>query len=547
LFSHTIEANVVVQLWSPYGMNDARGGLDYESLVERPIYSHDEYINLVLRDGQNLTHDYSNGSVDEDPRMMAFFDSLVQRELQGWSTDEENSDSDSSSASDGYLLFLPSDESTDSDLDFAQGQGVTVASINPIISAALAGLENFGRRSSENNGEGGAAQSVDHQSVLNELTGRIFLETMRSMHSNDVPSATAAVNNVAHSSTSSIIGSEQDSSASASSNAARNGISQLIEQKRKEYVSNLQEMARRARAECNGESSSAGLDYSQHHNRRRKRRRMSSVNGGSYTAAGCTSAINAAYEGMEQLRQSSYSSSSEDLNDWQSSSSSDDERSSSVIHKVPRVAGSSDDPTRVLSVPDASRNTFLNKLRRLRSNSRSASNSELLFTSNNRSSAVNDHSDSADGQEGTSQAALNPQAVRINDDNIQNDDLAYNRSDDDNDVASSSARNRLHASNGSTSTAGYSNGDVDDVSAISALGDIQGRTQQVAAVIVDDDSSLNVLTTDNVRWEEFRRFKHQLERVARRMYRRRSQSGSGDERPTEGQATTDANSDNNIV
>lgn len=35
-----------------------------------------------------MSHDYSQESTQEDPRMMAFFDSLVQREIEGWSSEE---------------------------------------------------------------------------------------------------------------------------------------------------------------------------------------------------------------------------------------------------------------------------------------------------------------------------------------------------------------------------------------------------------------------------------------------------------------------------
>ena len=52
------------------------------------MYSHEDYINLVLRNGSMMTHDYTEASTDEDPRMIAFFDSLVQRELEGWSSDD---------------------------------------------------------------------------------------------------------------------------------------------------------------------------------------------------------------------------------------------------------------------------------------------------------------------------------------------------------------------------------------------------------------------------------------------------------------------------
>lgn len=39
-----------------------------------------------------MNHDYSHGSMEEDPRMMAFFDSLVQREVEGWTSNTDLSD-----------------------------------------------------------------------------------------------------------------------------------------------------------------------------------------------------------------------------------------------------------------------------------------------------------------------------------------------------------------------------------------------------------------------------------------------------------------------
>lgn len=84
------------QLWSPYRQPDSLG--DLEGLVEeksRSLYTHEEYISLVLNSGSGLSHDYVSQSVQEDPRMMAFFDSLVRREIEGWSSD---SDSDLSEA-----------------------------------------------------------------------------------------------------------------------------------------------------------------------------------------------------------------------------------------------------------------------------------------------------------------------------------------------------------------------------------------------------------------------------------------------------------------
>lgn len=47
-----------------------------------------------------MTHDYSHQSTREDPRMMAFFDSLVQREIEGWSSEDMATNLQSPSDSD---------------------------------------------------------------------------------------------------------------------------------------------------------------------------------------------------------------------------------------------------------------------------------------------------------------------------------------------------------------------------------------------------------------------------------------------------------------
>lgn len=56
----------------------------------RSLYTHEEYISLVLNSGSGLSHDYVSQSIQEDPRMMAFFDSLVRREIEGWSSDSDS-------------------------------------------------------------------------------------------------------------------------------------------------------------------------------------------------------------------------------------------------------------------------------------------------------------------------------------------------------------------------------------------------------------------------------------------------------------------------
>lgn len=81
----------VIKLWSPYLQPDSLGDLD--GRVEdssRSLYTHEEYISLVLNSGSGLSHDYVSQSIQEDPRMMAFFDSLVRREIEGWSSDSDS-------------------------------------------------------------------------------------------------------------------------------------------------------------------------------------------------------------------------------------------------------------------------------------------------------------------------------------------------------------------------------------------------------------------------------------------------------------------------
>ncbi|XP_053330556.1 DDB1- and CUL4-associated factor 5 [Spea bombifrons] len=83
----------IIKIWSPYKQPGCSGDLNGESEDDsRSLYTHEEYIGLVLNSGSGLSHDYASQSVQEDPRMMAFFDSLVRREIEGWSSD---SDSDS--------------------------------------------------------------------------------------------------------------------------------------------------------------------------------------------------------------------------------------------------------------------------------------------------------------------------------------------------------------------------------------------------------------------------------------------------------------------
>lgn len=95
----------MVKLWHPFAIDGWTGALSDEvSGCENPrnVFSYEEYLSLMNSSGQNMTHDYSNQNTTEDPRMMAFFDSLVQREIEGWnSNDNSESDRSSQHSSDG--------------------------------------------------------------------------------------------------------------------------------------------------------------------------------------------------------------------------------------------------------------------------------------------------------------------------------------------------------------------------------------------------------------------------------------------------------------
>lgn len=111
----------VIKLWQPFAAEGWSGGTLAEEASgcdnPRDVFSYDEYLSLVNSSGQNMTHDYSNQNTTEDPRMMAFFDSLVQREIEGWNSADNSGGSDKSSehSSDGSSRPTSTDDSSESD------------------------------------------------------------------------------------------------------------------------------------------------------------------------------------------------------------------------------------------------------------------------------------------------------------------------------------------------------------------------------------------------------------------------------------------------
>lgn len=143
-----------MQVWSPFPM--PRGSSYNESCTgsRRELYSHSDYLGFIHYGGLPLSHDeYESKSTEEDPRMLAFFDSLIQREK-----DNLHSDSDDSFLDDFHLSFiLQPDSSEESDSDH------TGTSMSRLLMRELLS------RPSPGSPDGEAATNSSGQGVLRRL------------------------------------------------------------------------------------------------------------------------------------------------------------------------------------------------------------------------------------------------------------------------------------------------------------------------------------------------------------------------------------------
>ncbi|XP_077996129.1 uncharacterized protein LOC144449464 [Glandiceps talaboti] len=125
----------VIKIWSPFKLPGGKGNIsgspDPEEL-ERNMYSHEEYIDLVLNSGQGLSHDYTNHSTSEDPRMIAFFDSLVQREVEGWSSLSDSDDSLLSAEGFYYMQLMERDLSSSASESLVSSESDSDGSWHPL-------------------------------------------------------------------------------------------------------------------------------------------------------------------------------------------------------------------------------------------------------------------------------------------------------------------------------------------------------------------------------------------------------------------------------
>ncbi|XP_063226237.1 DDB1- and CUL4-associated factor 5 isoform X2 [Bacillus rossius redtenbacheri] len=151
----------LIKLWSPFPLPESSGGLHVEAdsvEKQRKVFSHEEYISLVLRSEQFMSHDYSHRSTKEDPRMMAFFDSLVQREIEGWSSDGSNTGS-----TDLSTVLLPEvvhthTRSVSSDSDSAHSEA-TPRDLHALAVAYVESLEEHVAGTADDNAEAARAES----------------------------------------------------------------------------------------------------------------------------------------------------------------------------------------------------------------------------------------------------------------------------------------------------------------------------------------------------------------------------------------------------
>ncbi|GFR92282.1 DDB1- and CUL4-associated factor 5 [Elysia marginata] len=108
-------------MWSPYSIPGCTGHLVHsrrygdDDEIERDAYSHEEYIHMVLQAGSFLSHDYTNGTIDEEPCMIAFFDSLIQREIEQTVDDKDDEDDEDNNHKSG--------EGSGNDKDSDDGSG----------------------------------------------------------------------------------------------------------------------------------------------------------------------------------------------------------------------------------------------------------------------------------------------------------------------------------------------------------------------------------------------------------------------------------------
>ena len=219
-------------MWAPFPIPIGDKWLDHLQERERPVYTHEEYINLVLHSGHIMSHDQTQQTTTEDPRMMAFFDSLVQRELEGWSSDE-------SLESNNEVLEreapLSASSSSQSDDEFDSYSPFTLRFASSILANVQSSEDNEDSELNHINAIVSELRSSDHtvqhenpnnNITMNENDGLAIIQPELSQH---VPANAQT-----------LMPGQQPMT-------ARHKISDLISQKRKEYLTNARKATLEAR------------------------------------------------------------------------------------------------------------------------------------------------------------------------------------------------------------------------------------------------------------------------------------------------------------
>lgn len=203
-------------------MPGAKGSIhktEHDEESARELYSHDDYVDLVLDSGRPLTHEYEGGSIEEDPRMLAFFDTLIQREHGGWNSESDSnyseddfyssylvrssdgSESDSERVSVQRVRELLSQENRDSD----ESEDTSLAVLRRVRrlrrAAFLRRLVRGAERQVEGGDEGEQHPSDSQNAFLRHLTREIMREALEtsSESSDSEPTITLALPEDLHS------------------------------------------------------------------------------------------------------------------------------------------------------------------------------------------------------------------------------------------------------------------------------------------------------------------------------------------------------------
>lgn len=114
----------IIKVWSPFNISDdnqVKTNIKRAIQDRRHIYSNEEYLSLILDSTDALSSNDSNvDSVAEDPKMIAFFDTLVQRDIMGASSEsdgdpEDETLSESSITRPPFEIAIVSDSTDDED------------------------------------------------------------------------------------------------------------------------------------------------------------------------------------------------------------------------------------------------------------------------------------------------------------------------------------------------------------------------------------------------------------------------------------------------